>query len=233
MTPPGLSCRQDLPNDCTATGIGSLPHRDPQAAVRLVLKIFPELPFWPQLPSRSSEERMTKQFGLPVLRQENAAGFFELIKALQHQPPAQLRGIKGQVTGPATWLVANYIKSGEILLDDISKNLAMNAAWQIDQFKQFNVPVIIFLDEPVLGKLPRYSFLSSVSLMRSWTRIINTIHEAGGLAGIHCCDRMDWGLLFRCPVDIISFDVSLSFQDLLSYPGQLRAFLDRGGRLSW
>src|SRR5262245_53626552 len=124
MTSPfRLSGKPALPDDCTATGIGSLPHRDPQAAVRLLLKIFPEIPFWPQLPCRSSEERMTKQFGLSVLRPENAAGFFELIKTLGHQPPAQLRAIKGQVTGPTTWLVSNYSTSGEILLDDISKNL--------------------------------------------------------------------------------------------------------------
>lgn len=222
-----------LPSHCLATGIGSLPHQDPEEAVRLVLKIFPELPFWPQLPRRSPEEGMTRQFDHPILYRENAAGFFELIKALQRQRPAEIRGIKGQITGPATWLVSNYFESGEILLDGISSHLAMNAVWQIEQLRQFDVPVVIFLDEPVLGKLSRYPSLSNASLMKAWTRIVNAIHETGGPAGIHCCDQMDWGLLFRCPMDIISFDTSLSFQDLLPHVEELKKFLDRGGRLSW
>ncbi len=286
ISPACLSGRQALSLHCLATGIGSLPHQDPEKAVRVVLKIFPELPFWPQLPRRSPKERMTRQFGLPILHQENAAGFFELIKALQHQRPAQLRGIKGQILGPTTWLVSNYkntmlherVAAGgaprppatertqggwsqasavsflecgvrtdgaaegqdppcndkiETLLDEISQRLAMNATWQIEQLRQFGVPVMIFLDEPVLGKLSRYPSLSNAPLIKAWTRIGNAIHEASGLAGIHCCDRMDWGLLFRCPLDIISFDASLSFQDLLSYVEELKKFLERGGRLSW
>ena len=35
-----------------ATGVGALPHRDPDAACRAVLAIFPEIPFIPTLPNR-------------------------------------------------------------------------------------------------------------------------------------------------------------------------------------
>jgi len=45
-----------------ATGVGSLPHRDPPEALRLVLRNFPTIPFWPQLPRRDFRENMYVQF---------------------------------------------------------------------------------------------------------------------------------------------------------------------------
>lgn len=45
-----------------ATGIGSLPHKDPEAALDLVFKYCPKIPFWPQLPKRDSREGMIAQF---------------------------------------------------------------------------------------------------------------------------------------------------------------------------
>jgi len=52
-----------------ATSVGSLPHRDPREAVQAVLRAFPELPAWPQLPNRSFLENMYVQYseGLPCL----------------------------------------------------------------------------------------------------------------------------------------------------------------------
>ncbi|PLX39798.1 MAG: hypothetical protein C0608_10995 [Deltaproteobacteria bacterium] len=52
-----------------ATGIGSLPHLDPDEAVGLVMESLPAFPFWPQLPKLSHLEGMTLQYapGLPGL----------------------------------------------------------------------------------------------------------------------------------------------------------------------
>jgi methionine synthase II (cobalamin-independent) len=53
-----------------ATGIGSLPHTDVNAALDLIFKYTPYIPFWPQLPKRDMRERMVAQYsqGLPCLR---------------------------------------------------------------------------------------------------------------------------------------------------------------------
>ncbi|MDA8155391.1 MAG: hypothetical protein M0Z52_02915 [Actinomycetota bacterium] len=53
----------------STTGIGSLPHTDPQAAVERVLSSF-DIPFWPQLPRLSFREQMIPQYteGLPFIR---------------------------------------------------------------------------------------------------------------------------------------------------------------------
>ena len=57
-----------LPAMFPATGVGSLPHRDPAKAVAAVLGRFREVPYWPQLPRRTFLESMYVQFasGLPA-----------------------------------------------------------------------------------------------------------------------------------------------------------------------
>jgi hypothetical protein len=52
---------------CTATAIGSLPHADPQAAVKVVLNAIPDAPIWPQLPANGLNEQMEAQYseGIP------------------------------------------------------------------------------------------------------------------------------------------------------------------------
>ncbi len=44
------------------TIIGSMPHRDPEAACKLIARFLTELPAWPQLPMRSYLEFMTAQY---------------------------------------------------------------------------------------------------------------------------------------------------------------------------
>ncbi len=45
-----------------ATGIGSVPFKDPRTACGIILDNFPEIPFWPQLSRRSYLENMYVQF---------------------------------------------------------------------------------------------------------------------------------------------------------------------------
>ena len=53
-----------------ATGIGSLPHKDVDAALDLIFKYCPQIPFWPQLPKRDLREGMIAQFteNLPCIK---------------------------------------------------------------------------------------------------------------------------------------------------------------------
>lgn len=66
---------------CLATGIGSLPHKDPLKAVKIAWENFEEIPFWPQLPKRSFKENMCIQFseGLPglVIDKERGKVYFD------------------------------------------------------------------------------------------------------------------------------------------------------------
>lgn len=56
--------------NCAATGIGSLPHKDPQRAMDLIAASMREVPYWPQLPALGFGENMYAQFStaLPGVR---------------------------------------------------------------------------------------------------------------------------------------------------------------------
>ncbi|GAB4537211.1 MAG: hypothetical protein Fur0020_05690 [Thermodesulfovibrionia bacterium] len=79
-------------NGFHTTGIGSLPHKDPLEACRLILDSV-DIPFWPQLPHKSFHELMVAQYseGFPFVRingediyveeavDEDVASFYEAI----------------------------------------------------------------------------------------------------------------------------------------------------------
>ncbi len=58
------------------TGIGSLPHKDPDEAAAFVLKADVSIPYWPQLPKRGFAEGMIAQFSepMPCVRMNGAEG---------------------------------------------------------------------------------------------------------------------------------------------------------------
>jgi len=49
------------------TGIGSLPHLDPDDAIAFIAEFSPTVPFWPQLPQRSPSEVLIAQMLSPLL----------------------------------------------------------------------------------------------------------------------------------------------------------------------
>ncbi|MDM8001008.1 MAG: methionine synthase [Dehalococcoidia bacterium] len=64
---------------CLATMIGSLPHTDPEAACRLVLRYLRAVPAWPQLPARTVKENMYAQFseGFPGVVVQNSRMYID------------------------------------------------------------------------------------------------------------------------------------------------------------
>ncbi len=266
--------------NCMATGIGSLPLTDPDAAVALALRYLPEAPIWPQLPKRGFQEHMGGQYSeaLPGivrdevrqrfsfdttqdltpglehfferylakdydffgLSAEHAAGFHALLRALAGKPPAQARFLKGHVTGPLTAGISYKDEQGrdiihnEQLYDAVVKKLAMNAAWQIRKLGAFGRPIIVFLDEPAMETLgSAFSPAAPELVAEKLDEIIEAIHEAGGIAGIHCCGNADWPLIFNTRVDIVNFDAFGYLERVLLYPAEIRTFIARGGALAW
>jgi len=126
-----------------ATGIGSLPHTDSEAAVEFVLRFLPQIPFWPQLPKLGANEGMTAQFmqnlpqseeGLEVfyekiinkdlgyfqIGKDYAAGLYAFKDKLQSSPQLlkTIEFIKCQITGPFTVAASLKNKEGVALLHD-------------------------------------------------------------------------------------------------------------------
>jgi len=169
-----------------------------------------------------------------------AGGFYALEKALGHWPDG-LSAIKGQVTGPITFTTAVKDQNGQAIFFDAQlrdvavKLLAASARWQVERLDGFAVPVIIFIDEPALAGYGSSEFISMTreDVAAALTEVIDAVHGAGGLAGIHVCANTDWSLVLETPVDIVNFDAFAYFDRFILYPEAVRGFLASGRHLAW
>ncbi|MDF1613611.1 hypothetical protein [Desulfurivibrio dismutans] len=270
----------------SATLIGSLPVKDYDQALELILNHTPEIPLWPQLPG-SPTEGMLQQFtvGFPgfceeegraffrtsdpdfadqqlaffeaylaaaedlaglenspfVSSEDRVPGLYRFRQRLQENPPAGLRAVKGQITGPFTLLTGLKDEQQRDAWFDptineiVIKGLALRAAWQVRFLAAAEKPVLLFLDEPALAGLGSSAYIS-VSLEaigQSLDEVLTSIREAGGLAGIHVCANTDWDFLLDRQLDVLSFDAYGFFDRLAGNKKGLYRFLERGGILAW
>nr|MBC8318361.1 hypothetical protein [Candidatus Desulfobia pelagia] len=149
--------------------------------------------------------------------------------------------LKGQMTGPFTQLTgvsdknkrAGYYQQS--IREMVLRGLAMKAAWQVSFLKQLGHIAILFIDEPALAGLGSTSFLSvsREDIAADQTEIINAVHQAGGLAGIHICANTDWALILSLDYDIINFDAYGYFDRFSAFTNEIHAFFDRGGIIAW
>lgn len=273
-----------------ATGIGSLPHTDPEAAVALVRKFLPVIPHWPQLPASTHKEFYLTQF-LNLLQEvgllrvtgrtsavfatddpawtDNQASFYDLyLKALDgdHEslerlafPPGSAAGfeqfcrelalvgtgsaryLKGQVVGLLT--VGFQITDPERrpayydqqLRDLLLKQLSLQAAYQVKTLGRHGLPVIIFMDDPMIDSCGRYDRIcvSKEEIKAELGEFASVVRNLGGFAGVHSCADLDWSILLEAEIDVISFDTYQFGPTFALYVEALNSFLKRGGVVAW
>jgi methionine synthase II (cobalamin-independent) len=175
-----------------------------------------------------------------AMTQKEAPGFFAFLTALQNQPKAP-KALKGQITGPVTLGTGltdqdrRALFYDERLRDVIVKHLAMKARWQVEKLAGFGLPCIVFLDEPALAGFGTSAFvsISAEDVRGVLNEVIEAIHGAGGLAGVHVCANTDWSLILDSKADILSFDAYGFFERLALYEVPLKSFFDQGRVLAW
>lgn len=239
-----------------------LPKHHREGMVRQFLSGFPGLAengkkFWIDTQKESFIDEMTgfyedlitaaddlsffqsSRFGL---HDDTAPGFVALTQYLK-KTSAQTFTIKGQVTGPVTTGIGTRDDQGRsIFYDDnlrdiLVKLLAGKARWQVIELRKITgeVPPILFIDEPGMVSFGSSAFTGVTVEMVSDAvgEVIESIHTAGGLAGIHICANGDWGPALLSETDIISFDAYSFFDNFILFRDQLYAYLQRGGLLAW
>lgn len=178
-----------------------------------------------------------EEYALP---RDSAAALYTLLDRAVSLSPGPIC-LKGQVSGPVT---VGFQVTGagrrpafydELQRELITATLAGQARWQCRRLAELSYPVLILIDEPGL-----YNYGSSVAsalgrreIKESMAAIVTAIHDAGGLAGAHCCAGVDWSILLELPLQVVSFDAYDHLTSLLVYAGAVQNFLERGGILAW
>jgi len=174
------------------------------------------------------------------LSEETARGFFVFVESLKSlsSPPI---AVKGQITGPFTFCTGILDQNKKAIIYDAQlkdaavKLLALKSRWQVQQLKQFDCPVIIFLDEPALAGFGSSEFISISrdDIAQSLAEVIAAVHAEDGLAGVHVCANTDWTLVLDSAADIVSFDAYSYFDRFILYSDRIKAFLDAGKMIAW
>ena len=172
---------------------------------------------------------------------ERAAGLY-LLAGHAGKTAGRLTAVKGQVTGPFTMLTGISDIDHKLgyydptFRDIIVKGIAMKAAWQVVYLKKsFDVPVLLFIDEPALAGLGSSSFISvsKEDISQDLAEVISSIHTNGGLAGVHVCANTDWNILLNSDIDILSFDAYSFFDKFITCKSLIHTFLERGSLIAW
>lgn len=176
------------------------------------------------------------------LSSKYAAGFSEFTARLPEKITlGKTMMLKGQVTGPFT-LGTNLLDQNgrcsfydDQLRDVVVKSIVLKALWQYKHLSEFDLPIMIFLDEPALLGFGKQTFItiSRDDVIRDINEVVAAVHSCGGLTGIHCEENTDWSLLMETDLDILDFDAYDHLQGITLYPKELRKFFARGGCLGW
>lgn len=173
----------------------------------------------------------TDAFAIP---RERAAGLHGLLDAAVGPYPA----VKGQVTGPVSFgLMVTDREKKPVFYDPVGRDILVKhllrvAQWQVARLSRLSPEVILVLDEPYLASV------GSAILSLGRDEVVGCLNEIidglpGALCGIHCCANTDWGLVLSSRVGYLSFDAYGYADSLLLYPEEVRAYLDRGGKLAF
>lgn len=175
-----------------------------------------------------------------ALTPERAKGFFEFVSLISGlpSPPA---AVKGQITGPITMGIGvkdqndRSLFYDDTLRDMLVKTISMKAYWQVESMKDLSANRIIFFDEPGIVSFGSSSFISITreQIHAVLEEVIESVHAAGGLAGIHICANGDWSLALESSIDIISFDAYNFFDKFILYPDLLKKYLAAGKTIAW
>jgi hypothetical protein len=263
--------KMDFQPRCMATALPTMPHRDPEAACRVMLKNFPEAPCIPRLslsirmyldgmpgliidPEKKqlrydlSRGEQLQQFYERVLSEDlepfamnpkYASAFYALLRSLEKSPPPGLKLVHSQLPGLLTWGLSLIGPDGRpawydpVMREVLTDTLVMKVKWQQKKIREVlpEVPMMITLGEPSLGMMS--SPFGGVLEGEVIEVLGDFFAKIEALGSVHCCSNMDWSQLMRSATQVINFDAYQFADKIALYPGEVRAFLERGGMLAW
>lgn len=245
--PAGLTCT-----------IGSLPHRDPDEAVRYVLERQPRLPAAPSLPIAHPLEHMVAMaaWGIQGVRVLADAGLAVDPSAMDPDAPLDDSGFDGApFVTLRRFLQAVRYRAQPIKLQlagPVTLGLALRAAGAPDELAfavagaavrkrarallaltaveaPFALPVV-FLDEPSLTGGFGQGFPLTPDAMIDLVSGALAVIEPVAITGLHCCGPADWRAVLQAGPQVLSLPVGAGIE---ASAGALSSFIERGGWVAW
>lgn len=241
----------------TATGVGSLPHRDAVAAAEFVLRTCPDLPAIPSLPRRSPAEGMIAQ-AVVGIRGVTAGQYGSLsvdVDRIDPEAPVAtdidhdaFGGLRAFLTaaqgrqGPVKWQFTGPVTLGQSLVragvpEEIAYDVALTAVRSHLQAIHSAVaaalpecPQVVVVDEPCLHQIMLPGFPLAPDGAVDLVSGALAALEPVATVGVHCCSDADWPSVIAAGPQVISLPVT---DRLHGYAGYLTRFLDAGGIVAW
>jgi hypothetical protein len=239
-----------------ATGIGSLPHHDAQAATALTLRMHPRLPAVPQLPELDPAEGLIAQWAgalpevtvardgsitvdrdrcaepvAPMFGPETHGGLFAFLEVSETKRVTPER-IKMQVVGPLTLGVALEAAG---LPASIAFPRAGEAvrAWvrALDELLTLRAPhaaVLLFLDEPALVLWKRNQ--APLEREQAVDLLSGALAASTCTTGVHVCGDGDLRIAFEAGPQVLGVPVS---DALIADADVLSRHVDADGWIAW
>jgi methionine synthase II (cobalamin-independent) len=247
--------RAQLPSGI-ATGIGTLPHRDADAAAEFALSTL-ELPAIPTLPKRSPAEGMIPQAlvglaGITVGQYGSiavdAASFdpeapvvtdlahdaFGGWRAFLSAAAGRKSAVKWQFVGPVTLGLA-LVRAG--LASDVAFEVSVRAVRcrvrDLVEHVAETLPgcrQVVFIDEPALAELMAVGFPIAPDTAVDMVSAALAAIEPVAVTGLHVCPTADIASLVAIGPDVLSVPVD---ERLLESAGYMARFLADGGTIAW
>ena len=242
-----------------SVGIGSLPHRDADAAAAFALSEF-DIATIPTLPIRSPAEGMIGQaigglpgvsFGQygsfaidpaglvadqPITTDLTTDAFGGLRAFLELAKTVHFDGtpVKWQFVGPVSLGVALQragLRSAQAfhIAAEAVRHHVSQIAAAVSDALP-NSPQLMFLDEPWFADLMSSDFPIPPGVA---VDLISTGMAAVGpsvAVGVHCCEPCDLATMLETGPQVISFRLS---DDVVEYAGYLARFISNGGVIAW
>ncbi len=145
--------------------------------------------------------------------------------------------VRGQSIGPVSFglKITDTTQTPIIYHDEVRgflfEFIAHKVAAQYHELAQKNPSAFVWVDEPGLEMV--FTAVTGYPAERALADYREFLARLPGPKGVHLCGNPDWSFLLGLELDILSADVLAWGHIFTRYVVELKAFLDRGGIISW
>ena len=145
--------------------------------------------------------------------------------------------IRGQAIGPVSYglKITDKNKKPIIYNDEVRQFLfefiAKKITIQYQELTEANPAAFVWVDEPGLSLI--FTAITGYSSERAQEDYAAFLEMIPGPTGVHLCANPDWSFLLNLDLDILSVDILAWGEIFTRYATEIKAFLDRGGIISW